>query len=205
MKLTTITVSYGETQSLPEYSNVKPQITLGATLDEGDEPELIEAWLWEQARAAVHIEIDLALERAGKAAKHDLAALRFWVAQTRQNSWRKKNDPPDLPRLIVLLPQGRKDDRLVSVYADGDTERLREEHARRLAVRVAAEQECPLIDCFDGDLSRLDGELARLEAERAAAAAEAERARIEAERAAAVVQEQPDHDAVPARTVEHPF
>jgi hypothetical protein len=46
VKITQITVSYGETQSLPEYSNVKPNVTLTATLDPTDSPEQAEAALW---------------------------------------------------------------------------------------------------------------------------------------------------------------
>src|SRR5688572_23962743 len=103
VKLTTITVSYGETQSLPEYSNVKPQITLGATLDEGDDPAQAEAYLWQLAKDSVHAQIDLALEANGRPAKHSTEP-RYQILQTRRNMWRKPDDAPDLPRIVGLSP-----------------------------------------------------------------------------------------------------
>ena len=50
MKITQVTVSYGETQSLPEYSNVKPHLSLTAEIEPQDDPTQIEFELWAWAR-----------------------------------------------------------------------------------------------------------------------------------------------------------
>src|SRR5262245_34880619 len=73
MKPTSITVSFGRTQSLREYSNIKPAITLSADLEDGDDPEACRAELLEQARTFVEEQIDLALEADGTPAKFSTA------------------------------------------------------------------------------------------------------------------------------------
>lgn len=154
MKLTQITVSYGETQSLPEYSNVKPSITLAATLDDGDDSAAVEAELWGLAKAAVHEQIDLALESCGKAAKYSTEP-RYQVMRTAHDRYRRDDDPPNPPPLIVVLPNEMSlDNRFVHVGWP-ESRKLRYAHAFLIAQERAQEIGAPILDCADGDLSRL--------------------------------------------------
>lgn len=155
MKLTQITVSYGETQSLPEYSNTKPQLTLTAALDDGDDPAAVEAELWGRAKAAVHEQIDLALESCGKAAKYSTEP-RYQVMRTAHDRYRHNNNaPPNPPPLVVVLPNEMSlDDRFVHVGWP-ESRKLRYAHALQIAQERAQEIEAPIVDCADGDLSRL--------------------------------------------------
>lgn len=156
MKLTQITVSYGQTQSLPEYSNVKPNLTLTAVLDEGDDPAAVEAELWRQAKAAVHEQIDLALESVGRAAKYDPAP-RFQVVHTRQRSgYNYDRDLPELPHLVVILPNEiRTDKRFTHPYYSSESEGIRYQHALSIAAKYAQAKGATLIDCASGDLTPL--------------------------------------------------
>jgi hypothetical protein len=69
MIITQISVSYGETQSLPDYCNVKPGITLTAFVEAGESAEAVEAALWKFAKEAVQTHIDSALEDHGLPAR----------------------------------------------------------------------------------------------------------------------------------------
>lgn len=62
-----ITIEYGYTFNLGNYSSVRPAVTFTAELAAGDEPKLVTEFLQEQARAAVEKEIDATLELQGKA------------------------------------------------------------------------------------------------------------------------------------------
>lgn len=159
MHITQITVSYGETQSLPEYSNVKPNLSLTAVLDAGDSAEAVEQALWVLAKSAVHEQIDLALEANGKAAKYSPEP-RYQVLKTaRADAFDRKAAHPS--KLVVILPDGVKpqsDDygaRLVSaVY--GESRNLRYAHALRLAHEAAENYDgATMLDCSDGDLAPL--------------------------------------------------
>lgn len=81
MRIETITVSYGMTQSLPKYSNVKPSITLTGVLAEGEDREQAKAALLDEARAFVHEAIDVALEASDRPAKYS-AEPRYEVRRT---------------------------------------------------------------------------------------------------------------------------
>lgn len=157
MKLVQITVSYGATQSLPEYSNVKPQLTLTATVDDGDDAATVEAELWSLCKAHVHEQIDLALEANDKAAKYSTEP-RYQVIRTYRNYQHPKDAPPE-QLFVAILPNEAALD-----TADGirwvspsfhDTRRLRLNHARAMAAEVVENDNAILIDCSDGDLSRL--------------------------------------------------
>lgn len=153
MNITQITVSYGETQSLPEYSNVKPNITITAMLDAGEDIAIIEAQLWSQAKAAVREQIDLALEANNIPAKWSTEP-RYQVLKTRTNSYydRGKAEPP---KLVAIIPNALKlDDRFVHAGYH-DSRKLRAGHAARLAAAVAEEQGYTIVDCSDGNVSRL--------------------------------------------------
>jgi hypothetical protein len=158
MNITQITVSYGETQSLPEYSNVKPNITITAALDEGDNPEVIEEVLWEQAKAAVHEQIDLALEANAKAAKYSTEP-RFQVLRTYQGYTARGRI--EQPKIVAILPDGMRLEKRLDERMGGasyrETKKLRHSHALRMATEIAAEDPaCVLLDCADGDISRLE-------------------------------------------------
>ena len=156
MKLLTITVSYGQTQSLPEYSNVKPNLTLTAQLDEGDDPTAIEAALWDVARLHVHEQIDQALESSGLAAKYDQTSPRYQVLRTRRRDSYHERHLPQLPAIVVVLPNEItiEDKRLAQPYAR-ETQRLRYAHALRVAAEYAHDQNAMLLDLSGGDLTPL--------------------------------------------------
>lgn len=161
MKITQITVSYGATQSLPEYSNVKPQLTLTATVDDGETPEQVEAELWALAKAHVHEQIDQALEASGRAARHSTEP-RYQVMKTYWNEWDHKGQPKP-PQYVVILPnditlgKAAYGQRLVHAGYGGESRKLRYPHA--LAVARETIQNCDdsptLLDCSSGDLSAL--------------------------------------------------
>lgn len=161
MKITQITVHYGETQSLPEYSNVKPALTLVASLDEDENPVVAEAALWEHAKQSVHAQIDLALELNGKPAKYDPAP-RFQVMRAYTPAYGRKPGDPDPPIIVVVFPNEMRLDkeqfsnRFVHANYGTESRKLRYAHAMRVAQEVFQhEQGATLIDCSDGDLSRL--------------------------------------------------
>lgn len=156
MKLLTITVSYGQTQSLPEYSNVKPSLTLTAQIEEHDDSAAIEAALWDVARLHVHEQIDQALESSGLAAKYDQTSPRYQVLRTRRRDNYHERHLPPLPAIIVVVPNDLTidDKRLAQPYAR-ETKRLRYAHALRVAAEYAHDQNAMLLDLSDGDLAPL--------------------------------------------------
>lgn len=163
MNITQITVSYGETQSLPEYSNVKPNITITATIQEDEDATAVEVALWAHAKQQVHEQVDLALEANDRAAKYDPAP-RFQVMRTYNDNYGPNRDKPKLPIIVVILPnelgvKERFDARFVHAgYAE--SRMLRYDHAMRVARKAAQEHDADLIDCADGDLARLEAALA---------------------------------------------
>ena len=158
MNITQITVSYGETQSLPEYSNVKPSPTLTAVLDEGDDPAVIEAQLWQLAKDSVHAQIDMALEANDRAAKYDPCP-RYQVMRTYWDRYNRPKDEPEPPKIVVILPNELElkehfGQRLVHAGYP-ESRKLRYGHALRVARESARELSASLIDCADGELMRL--------------------------------------------------
>lgn len=156
MKITEVRVEYGTTQSLPEYSNVKPSLALTAVLSDGDDPETVKAALLDQCRAFVHEQVDQALEAVGRAARYD-ACPRFQVliAMTRGTYER---DRPVPPPTIVILPdehQGRIEG-YVHAFWEG-SRKLRYANALKRATEKAEKDGLNLVDCSDGDLSRIPG------------------------------------------------
>jgi hypothetical protein len=166
MKRTTITVPYTRTQNLGDYSNVKPGIVLGAELEEGDDYEACKAQLLAEARATVEEEIDRALEASDQPAKFS-AVVRYrllytserWASRPRGRDTRLV--PPE--KILVLAPDafqlaGQASERWLSDIHQ-PCRKLRLEHARRRAAEWIDErserEEFRLIDCADGDLSRI--------------------------------------------------
>lgn len=116
MQITKITVHYGRTQSLPDYCNVKPGFSFEATIEPGDDPEAVRAFLSDQAKAATFEECDRALEANGIPAKFSEAprydALRLsdekYVAvvpagMKLPEAWKKVSAPKRGWRLEALL------------------------------------------------------------------------------------------------------
>lgn len=174
MHITQITVSYGETQSLPEYSNVKPNLTITATLDEGDSPGEIEAMLWQQAKHAVHVQIDAALEANDRAAKYSDEP-RYQVMRTYWDEWQHKGEEKP-PQYVVIVPDALKLRRAyaqrLTHFAHGDSRKLRYTHARRITDAAVADRDdgpYTLLDCADGDLTRLEAALGVMESNSEAA------------------------------------
>jgi hypothetical protein len=161
MILTQITVSYGGTQSLPEYSNTKVNISLTATIDPDDDPADVERVLWEHAKESAHAQIDAALEANGKAAKYDPAP-RYQVMQTYWSQWDHKGEAKPEQYVIILpstidLERDAYAQKLVHVSSMEDSRKLRYDHARRVATAKLHEgDDYTLIDCADGDLSALN-------------------------------------------------
>jgi len=161
MQITQITVSYGETQSLPEYSNVKPSITLTAILNEGELAEEVETELWNMAKESVREQIDLALEGSGKAAKWSDEP-RYQVMKTYWNQWDHKGQEKP-PQYVIILPNEIDPDRdayaqrFVHAGYSGDSRKLRYAHALRIAREAMGEEDgYHLLDCSNGDLTALN-------------------------------------------------
>lgn len=162
MKITEITVGYAAVQSLPEYSNVKPSLTLTATLDEGDDPAEAEALLWHHAKDAVHAQVDLALEANDRAAKYSTDP-RYQVMKTYWNQWDHRGETKP-PQYVVILPneinleRGAYAQSLIHAAHTGDSRKLRYTHALVLARDVIADaDDSPtLLDCGKGDLTLLN-------------------------------------------------
>jgi hypothetical protein len=82
-------VQYSLTQSLPDYCNVRPGLSLQATVAPGEYPEEVFAELLALARAECERLVDEALEQVGKAPRY-YAGPRFWL-------WRAD-------RYVLVLP-----------------------------------------------------------------------------------------------------
>lgn len=65
MQISQVTITYSRTQSLGNYSNVKPGVTLTAVIDAQDDFDKVEENLLIIAKGIVHDEIDSALEADG--------------------------------------------------------------------------------------------------------------------------------------------
>ncbi len=65
MQITTITVHYQETRSLPGYSNVQPSVGLTAQLAPGEDAQATVNALLAECRATVRAEIDATLVANG--------------------------------------------------------------------------------------------------------------------------------------------
>ena len=157
MNITQITVSYGETQSLPEYSNVKPSLTLTAVLNDGELAEEVETELWKMAKESVREQIDLALEANGRPAKYS-SEPRYQVLRTYWNQWDHRGETKP-PQYVIIAPDGLKLDRgAYSQRLIGDSSKLRYHHAQKVAAELLGDKEegYTLLDCSNGDLTPLN-------------------------------------------------
>lgn len=164
MRITQVTASYGATQSLPSYSNVKPQFTLSAEVEPGEDALTVAAELAAQVRALVEAEIDDALEAAGEPAKYDPAP-RYQVAYTSDtyvypegSHQRVKITSPE--NLVIILPNEINIETLPGKeflnHFYNISRRIRLAHARREAAAKLTDKEgYKLLELSDGDLSKL--------------------------------------------------
>jgi hypothetical protein len=152
-RITEITVSYGMTESLPDYSNVKPAVTLTATLEPDESPDRVQAELLEQCKRICHEEADTALEFAGKAARYS-AEPRYRIIKTR--SYVSPDGRRFAQQAVAILPQAVRDipDGYQTGVFPGPSQNLRYAHACSVAAHNS-DGDIQVIDCSDGNLSRL--------------------------------------------------
>lgn len=158
MKLTTVTVSFARTQSLGNYSNVKPSITLTAELEDGDDPDAAKTALYAEARAFVEEAVDLAIEADGDAAKFDQTSPRYHVIRSRTSPAYGDHGPLITPPVVAIVPASRLDGVPGDNAYNTETYRpVRWGHAKKIAADALDKIEpgALLILCDDGDLSRL--------------------------------------------------
>jgi hypothetical protein len=160
-----ISVTYGLTQSLPDYCNVRPSITLEYVLEPGEDPDDVRAGLIGEARAQVRELVDQALEDAGRPARYSLEqryAVVISTAPNTHNGWGEvKPAPPE--RAVCIVPDHLE--RLVREWGYRGTgvypyDELRFSHALRLAQKYIATQTDAgvlfrLIECHTRDDLRL--------------------------------------------------
>lgn len=70
MKIERITIEFGMTQSVGDYSNVRPEVELTAVLDENDDPAWVLAHLRETAVEVIHKMVDDELESTCREPKY---------------------------------------------------------------------------------------------------------------------------------------
>lgn len=69
MRIAQITVTYTISQEISDTRTEQPALTYTATLDDGDDPDVVEAALWTIVRSSVREQVDMALharERNGQ-------------------------------------------------------------------------------------------------------------------------------------------
>lgn len=144
MNITKISVTWGETQSLPDYCNVKPSVTLEAEMERDDDHCSCIDTLREAAQELVRAQVDEALEAAGLPAKYS-AEPRYKAYKSPQRS------------CIVIIPNelslNALSDGFNSIW--GIPAGARREHLMRLVNAKAKTTGAQVIDCADGYLSRI--------------------------------------------------
>lgn len=127
MQITQVTVSYSELVSLGDYCNAKPQISMTATVEEGENPAEVRKQLNDMVKRYVHSEIDVALEANGQAPKY-YSGPRYLTKES------------DKRRFVVVAPVGTdwpKDFSPCGYYDEGVVQRTRFEVAAENARRYA--------------------------------------------------------------------
>lgn len=140
MEIERITVQYGRVWSLGNYNNVKPEVTVTALLQDGDDPLRVQAELQQQAQGHVEAIIDQALEQQGDAPEF-YTGPRYDVLVARD------------AKLVAVIPSGLRG-HLPGAWNDLPPVVSRFRHIKALEA-VLRYDNCRLIDCADGDLSRL--------------------------------------------------
>lgn len=165
MQITEVTASWSETCSLGNYSNVRPSLTLKATIGPDEEDAQLAIWaLTETCKRHVQEQVDLALEAEGEPAKYS-SEPRFDVHTANYT-----------PRMVVIVPAGT--DRLPHCWVHKS--KLRLAHARQVATHYYKD-DYVLLDCSAGDVQAVVDALNAADAEREAQR-EAQRRERDAER-----------------------
>jgi hypothetical protein len=133
-----VSVGWTETASLPNYNNIKPSVTLTATLEEGDNPTGCVSLLMEQAQREVRDLINQADEEHNNSPRYYKGPL-FILLQGRERECYviapKGGDyPADLRKITIEGPLNFVNSRA------GD---------------YAADYGYQVINCADGDFSKL--------------------------------------------------
>lgn len=146
MQITQVTVSYARTESLSNYCNIKPGITLTATLQERDDPSVVEEELMETAQNTVHDLIDTAREADGLSPKY----YRGKLHRVYRNEDR---------RCIVVVPNNtpfeREDNWKYRDHWYAVSVPVTPIRAWEVATSEAIQYGFALVDCGDGDLSKI--------------------------------------------------
>lgn len=152
MKVHQVSVTYSETCSLPNYCNVKPTISITAEIGPDDDYDTVYESLMREARDAVQYEVDKALEAADRPPKYWRGS-RYYAAL----SYERKT--------VAILPTTITTPLAYRNFYDvpfGMTRAYAIERVGRLMQTMGG---YTLIDCTDGDLSKLEQIAATDEAE----------------------------------------
>lgn len=152
MNVTTVTVSYGLTVNLGDYSNVRPEVSLTAELGPRESADDILADLLQEARMQVEYVADEALEQHDQVARYS-SEPRYKLIRSLIGGWRHGERVID-PPVIAIVPAGTKPPDGYTGLIDGDGARLA--HAQQIAERRAMDAaDTVILDCTDGNLERL--------------------------------------------------
>lgn len=152
MQITEITASWSETCSLGNYSNVRPSLTLKATIEPGENVDSATWALTETCKRHVQEQVDLSLEQEGQPAKYslepryDVLSARWQVSQEQQT------------KILIIVPQHTPSTIAgVSFYRHARRDRyaaaLRKVEADRVD-NPSGEVRTLVFDCFDASLDR---------------------------------------------------
>ena len=165
MILTHITISYSRTHSLGNYSNVKPSASLTVEIEETDDLNAVKAQLLSGVKTIVEAEIDAALEADDQPAKFSpepryrvlITSETLWLDGPRWGQGARKVKAPQ--RLAIIVPQAATiPQETASAWFGCVARDLRLAHALRRAASYADSDRqtiYEIIDCADGDLSRV--------------------------------------------------
>lgn len=145
MKITEISVSWKETCSIPgEYSNVTPEFGLKAALGDFDNPDEVREQLLNEVKQHVQSRIDNVLEAHNESPKYSDEPL-FRLRYSRDE------------KLYVIVPNDERLLREMNGFFDiYGLKPMRLSKIRAEAQRKTVNREnSVLIDCSDGDLSKL--------------------------------------------------
>lgn len=156
-QLTQVTIHYGLTQSLPDYCNTKPGLTLSATLDLDDDAHEVMRTLYTLARHEVEAQVDEALEAAGRSARYSMEP-RYRVVRSYPE---RRSHVAGTTIVVAILPADMRLDhvddlRFYDTSSTGDSRGLRYTHALKVAQAtvddvVEQEQRAIVVDCSAGD------------------------------------------------------
>ena len=152
MKITIVTVTYGVTQSPPDYCNIKPSMSLSATLDEGDDALEVAAVLRGMVKGVIHAEVDDVLEAHDNEPRYSTEP-RYRVIKTRSVMPFGDTCRFAVPCVAIVPDEAEIPRGYESVYVIA--RRGRYAYALRRATETSHDMQVALIDCADGDLSRL--------------------------------------------------